>query len=122
MAFLPQDNNGLMIDLPAIVSDGFPSTGGYIVLRIGTQSNNFPSSVETYATDELDGLFFPAGYGMLQLCAWPNAGWYCPSSVKNFTAINMGVFGSTSGRVSFQIGNYTDLINSPNFVFSNIGG
>lgn len=142
IAFLPQDNNGLMIDLPAIVSDGFPSAGGYIVLGIGTQSNNFPSSVATYATDELgdlyttfngivyssfidtgsNGLFFPAGYGMLQLCAWPNAGWYCPSSVKNFTAINMGVFGSTSGSVSFQIGNYADLINSPNFVFSNIGG
>ncbi|HJW28714.1 MAG TPA: DUF3443 domain-containing protein, partial [Saprospiraceae bacterium] len=142
IAFLPEDNNGLMIELPAIVSDGFPSAGGYIVLGIGTQSNNIPSSVATYATDELgdlyttfngivyssfidtgsNGLFFPAGYGMLQLCAWPNAGWYCPSSAKNFTAINMGVFGSTSGSVSFQIGNYADLINSPNFVFSDIGG
>lgn len=34
----------------------------------------------------------------------------------------MGAFGSASGSVSFQIGNFADLINSSNFVFSDIGG
>ncbi len=144
IALLPQDNNGMMVELPAIVSDGFSSAGGYLILGIDTRSNNTPSGVTTYATDETgnfftsfngtvysnsfidtgsNGLFFPAaGSALFQLCAPPNTSWYCPPTVIDLSATNMGVFGSPGASVSFQIGNFAELINSSNRVFSNIGG
>ncbi|HJW29302.1 MAG TPA: DUF3443 family protein, partial [Saprospiraceae bacterium] len=143
VAFLPSDNNGVMIELQDVVLDGFPSAGGYLVLGVGTQSNNIPSGVATYATNQSgdlfttfngsdyssfidtgsNGLFFPAGMlsSLLKPCTGPYTGWYCPSSVINLSATNMGAFGSASGIESFQVGNFAELINSSNFVFSDIG-
>ncbi len=147
VALLPLDNNGLMVRLPGVLPDGSPSSSGYLVLGVGTRANNMPSGVTTYDTDQLgnlltsfddflytsftsfidtgsNGLFFPPpSPGLLPSCAWPNRGWFCPPSITDLSAINRGAsVGSSTGSVSFQIGNYVNLLNSSDQAFSNIGG
>jgi hypothetical protein len=143
VALLPLDNNGVMVQLPAISPDGSPSASGFLILGVGTRANNIPSGVTTYAADELgdlltsfngtsypsfidtgsNGLFFPnVSTGLLPPCPWPNNGWYCPPSITDLSATNMGASGSPTGNVSFQIGNYASLLDSSNNAFSDIGG
>jgi hypothetical protein len=144
VALLPQDNNGVIVQLPSVPQGGLTSVSGYLVLGIGTQSNNIPSAVTMYTADPqygefltmfggtmvssfLDtgsnGLFFPSpSASLLPDCASPNSYWYCPSSTTNLSATNEGAIGSPSGVISFQIGNADSLYNSPNNVFPDIGG
>ena len=144
VSLLPQDNNGVLVQLPSVPPGGSPSVNGSLVLGIGTQSNNAPSSVTTYAADQYgefttnlnnvsyssfidtgsNGLFFASPYAsLLPDCAPPYGGWFCPVSTTSLTATNTGYGGSPSGEVSFQIGNFVSLYNNPsNGVFAEIGG
>ena len=139
VALLPDDNNGVIVQLPSISLGGTTSVNGSLVLGIGTQSNNTPSGVTTYPassfgeftttfngktyTSFLDsgsnGLFFDASTSTsLTDCS----GWFCPSSTTSFSATNKGYTGLPSGDVSFQIGNAITLSNSSNNVFIELGG
>ncbi len=143
VALLPHDNNGVIVQLPSVAFSGSPSVDGKLLLGIGTQSNNSPVGVSTYAADELgdfittfngvsysgfidtgsNGLFFPPpSAALLPDCASPNSDWFCPPSAVQLSATNTGATGSPSGIISFQIGNFTNLVNSSNSVFANIGG
>ncbi|GFE56828.1 DUF3443 family protein [Geobacter sp. AOG1] len=152
VALLPQDNNGVLVQLPGIPAGGAPSVAGSLVLGIGTQANNTPSGVTAYPVNPLtgdfatvfggttftsfidsgsNGLFFsvPAALaGQLPVCASPNTSWFCPPSTVSFTATNSGYLGSPSGPVSFQIGNSTTLFSSSNILssgnnaFAELGG
>ncbi|MGD0915175.1 MAG: DUF3443 family protein [Thermodesulfobacteriota bacterium] len=143
VALLPQDNNGVIVQLPSIPGDGSPSVNGNLVLGIDTQSNNVPSGVTTYAANQVgeittllkgkfyssfidsgsNGLFFtPPLTSPIPNCPSPDSVWFCPSSTTTLSATNRGASGSPSGVVSFQIGNFMSLIDSPNNVFSDIGG
>ena len=141
VALLPQDNNGLIVQLPTVPTGGMPSVDGSLVLGIGTQSNNEPSGVTTYPANQVgeiitffngkifssfidsgsNGLFFPSS-GLLLNCPSPDSAWFCPSSTISLSASNARAFGSPSGVVSFQIGNFGSLVNSSNNVFADIGG
>jgi hypothetical protein len=138
---LAQDNNGVIVQLPSVPSDGTPSVNGFVLLGIGTQSNNVPSGVTSYPASQsgdfitifngasfsgfLDtgsnGLFFPAS-GVLPNCAAPNAVWFCPPSLTTLSATNQGAFGTPTNAVQFQIGNFVSLIASSNRVFPDTGG
>jgi hypothetical protein len=143
VALLPQDNNGVIVQLPSVPLDGLPSVNGSLVLGIGTQSNNAPSGVTAYAANQLgefitnfngiyfnsfidtgsNGLFFRSpSLSLLPNCSFPFSAWFCPSSTTSLSATNISAFGSPSGVVSFQIGNFVSLISSSNKVFSDIGG
>ena len=52
VASLPNDKNGLIVQLPGVAAGGAPSLTGSIVFGIGTQSNNSPSGVTTYTLDQ----------------------------------------------------------------------
>ena len=143
-ALLPQDNNGVLVRLPSVPPGGSPSVNGSLVLGIGTQSNNAPSAVTTYAADQYgefttnlndvsyssfidtgsNGLFFTSpDASLLPDCDFPYGSWFCPVSTTSLTATNTGAGGSPSGEVSFQIGNFVSLYNNPsNGVFAEIGG
>ncbi len=137
VASLPVDNNGVGLLLPSVPSGGSPSATGYLVLGIGTQSNNSPSGVVAYGANSSgnfttafngasyesfvdsgsNGLFFPDS--AIQTCG----DWYCPSpSLLTLSATTTGSSGSPSGTVDFQIANYNTLTASSNNVFSDIGG
>ncbi|MGE5300514.1 MAG: DUF3443 domain-containing protein [Acidobacteriota bacterium] len=143
VAFLPEDNNGVIVHLPSVPPGGVPSVNGSLVLGIGTQFNNTPSGVTTYPADQSgeftttfngilynsfidtgsNGLFFPSpSASVLPECTSPNSDWFCPSSTIGFSAINTGASGSPSGMASFLIGNLVSLTSSSNNVFSEIGG
>ena len=145
VALLLTDNNGVIVELPSVSSSGASSVSGSLVLGIGTQTNNVPSGVTTYAANQSgeiittisgatsqysavidsgsNGYFFiPPSASQLPDCASANASWFCPSSTVTIVATNAGASGSPSGAVSFEIGNFTNLTSSNNKVFSNIGG
>lgn len=143
VALLPQDNNGVLVQMPNVPLGGSSSVTGSLILGIGTQSNNIPSAVTTYTADQFgnlitkfngnsyssfldtgsNGLFFPSpSASLLPDCASPNSDWFCPSATTTFSATNYGVSGSPSGEVSFKIGNFDNLISSSNNVFVEIGG
>jgi len=141
VALLPQDNNGVIVQLPSINLGGSPSVNGFLVLGIGTQSNNTPSGVtmypanssgefttvfngtsynQSYIDSGSNGLFFNArSIRTLPTCT--SGDWFCPSSTQSLSATNEGYAGSPSGAVSFQIGNASSLFNSANNVFIELG-
>ncbi|MGA8832748.1 MAG: DUF3443 family protein [Desulfomonilaceae bacterium] len=143
VALLPQDNNGVIVELPGVPPGGLPSVNGYVVLGIGTRTNNAPSTVKTYSANlngefttkfngisyssfldtGSNGLFFASpSSNVLPTCASPDSNWFCPSAAKKFSAVNTGSSGSPSGAVSFTVENFDSLMSSPNNVFADIGG
>lgn len=143
VALLPQDNNGMLVQLPGVPLGGAPSVNGSLVLGIGTQSNNIPATVTAFPANSVgeftttfngvsmtnsfidsgsNGLYFNAPASLLPLCPSPNAGFYCPATTTSLSATNTGAFGTPSGPVLFQIGNFNSLIRTSNRVFSEIGG
>jgi len=116
---------------------------GSLILGIGTRPNNTPAGVTTYPANPVgefttvfngvtlihsfldtgsNGLYFDAPASLLPLCPAPNTSFYCPATTTSLSATNRGAFGSPSGVVSFQIGNFNSLFSSSNHVFSEVGG
>ncbi len=145
VALLSQDNNGVIVEMPTIPAGGAVSTNGYLVLGIGTQSNNAPSGVTMFPasspqgnfstsfngsnpTSFIDsgsnGLFFssPSSTTVPNCTSTGGAGWFCPPNPVNLSATNTGNGGSPSNSVSFQVQDFDTLLNSPNAVFNDIGG
>ncbi len=144
--FFPTDNNGVVIQLPAISPAGAAALTGWMVLGIGTQSNNTPKSAnvlwadgngyiqttfngKAYASSFIDsgsnGLFFP-GSGALSACGNTGiaVGFFCPPSLTQLTAIQAGKSGAPQISVNFEIvnGEQALAITNPNIIFNNIGG
>ena len=139
---LPQDNNGLLVQLPAVPLGGSTSVDGQLILGIGTRPNNAPGAAVMYAANDLaeftttfngqtmngsfidsgsNVLFFPASTSLLPACRYPDSNYYCPATTKFLSAVNTGTNGSPSGTAAFEIGNYENLIAGPNNVFSELG-
>ncbi|MGQ7937172.1 DUF3443 domain-containing protein [Paraburkholderia sp. D1E] len=131
------DNNGVVIDLPAIADAGAASVSGSMIFGIGTQANNAlggasvvkanqvtgyvatRSAGQTYAQSYLDsgsnGLFF--SNSQLPQCGY----WYCPASTQTASASIVGTDGASTA-VSFAIGNSAALFASSNNAFNNLAG
>jgi hypothetical protein len=147
VALLPQDNNGVIVDLPAVDASGAPSVEGQLILGIGTRSNNaMPSATVFPVTADLgtftttlegtpmdrsfldtgsNGLFFaPPSMSVLPACAGSNSVWFCPAATVSYTATNTVTSGtgSPSVAVGFQIANFNMLAASSNSVFNDLGG
>ncbi len=141
VAWLPKDNNGVVVELPSIPASGQSSVEGYLILGVGTQANNTPAGVSLYPASVqyadfvtkfngknyssfLDtgsnGLYFsqPAD---LPTCSSSSA-WYCPSTIQNYSAVTIGEKGGNSGTINFQIANTVGLFNSGNHAFNDLGG
>ena len=131
------DNNGVVIDLPAIADAGALSVSGSLIFGIGTQANNTlggasvvkanaangyvvtTAAGQTYAQSYIDsgsnGFFF-------RTSQFPQCGsWYCPSSTQTTSASIVGTDGASS-TVSFAIGNSSTLFASSNNAFDNLAG
>jgi hypothetical protein len=135
------DNNGVVIQLPAVPSGGAASTSGTLTFGIGTQGNNALGSAkiftldnrtnfatlfngQTYSSSFIDsgsnGVFFldAAGAGL------PNCtnskGFYCPTTLTALSATQRGLNGTTN-VVAFNAGN-VDRLNSTFSVFAEATG
>ncbi|QEM67087.1 DUF3443 domain-containing protein [Geobacter sp. FeAm09] len=143
VAALPADNNGVIVQLPAVPAGAAGSASGSVILGIGTQANNVPSGVTRYGADQFaefttifngttyagfldtgsNGLFFPSpSASQLPACASPYTAWFCPAATADFSATTRGAGGSPSGAVSFRIGNAAGLFGTSNRVFAELGG
>jgi hypothetical protein len=139
----PQDNNGLVVQLPSVPATGAPTVSGSLVFGIGTQSDNALGSARVYTTNAVgnfsttfrgrtysasfldtgsNGYFFldPSTVG-LPPCPKGNEGFACPVSTVSYTATNRGANGA-SGDVSFSIANAVTLFRTGNNAFDNLGG
>ena len=142
--FLPQDNNGVIIALPAVDSNGAARVEGTLVFGIGTAANNGLGNAQVYTTDA-DGTFTalyqgrsypgslldtgssvlflldPITLGIPTCGANTTApGDYCPATPVEATATTVGVTGAI-GTVAFSIANADSLLRtSTNNAFSNL--
>ena len=143
VALFARDNNGVIIELPAVAAGGEPSVNGSLVFGIGTQSNNGLGGATVYTAPEgsfttsYNGQSYPGsfidsgsnGYFFLDssltgLTSCANnsdeAGFYCSS--QNFTATNQGG-NAASGAVKFSITSAATLFANPgNFALGDLGG
>ena len=130
-ALFASDNNGLLLDLPAVAAPGAAGLSGALIFGIGTQANNqalsatvLSTSANGYLTTVLQGrslnrsfldtgsnaLFFDstlvrcAGTGKLRF--------YCPDTPGNFSTQLFGQNGS-SKSVNFVVDNAQGLFASP---------
>lgn len=143
VALLPSDNNGVLIQLPAIDPRGATNVIGSLVLGIGTRANNALGSAQAYGVDSSGDFttvfngqtylhsFIDSGsnfffFGTTALPTCPNmgeSGFYCPASTQSLTAVNLGTNG-TSGSVTFSVANaHTQFTsNTAATAFSNVAG
>ncbi len=128
VALFPQDNNGVIITLPA-VSGAEETVSGSLVFGIGTQSNNGLGSAavvymlnQNYAITTIyknqtmpnsfidsgsNGYFF-SDNAIPQCTQGYVSGYYCPIATLNLSATNQGANG-TSGTITFSVGNASTM-------------
>ncbi|WJF91081.1 DUF3443 domain-containing protein [Paraburkholderia bonniea] len=136
VSLFAQDNNGIVIELPAIADGGAPNVSGSMIFGIGTQANNALGNATVlkanaqsgYVTTALNGntyasfldsgsngLFFPSS--TLQRCVL----WYCPSSTQSLNATLLGADGAST-NLTFSVANSQTLFRTSNYAFSNLAG
>lgn len=131
VALFATDNNGVIVQLPALPGQALTETGS-LIFGIGTQTNNqIPASATIFTLDQFDtfsttykgvtlnsangtpsfidsgsnGLFFPDA--TIPACGdFPD--FYCPASLLSLSATNLGT-NSATNTVNFSIDN-TDLL------------
>ena len=137
------DNNGVIVELPAVGASGAagPFTGGVLVFGIGTQTNNAITGATKLPADQssgvisatLNGKMYPNSYldsgsnanlfpSTLPGCPSPNQGFLCPGSTTNESATLQGTNGTVL-TADFSVANANSLFSNANYVaFPNLAG
>ena len=141
------DNNGTIIQLPAISADGASLVKGSLVFGIGTRANNdlgkatvlqldntgtlataYPAKSTTHSLAFVDSgsnaLYFPnTGTTRIPVCPGAYSGFYCPRTTLTLSATIIDASGLVTVTAGFSIANTTTLFaNLNNVAFSNLGG
>lgn len=142
-SFFATDNNGVIIELPAVGPSGSASVSGSLVFGIGTQGNNglgMATVVTVSATDGslmtvFNGKSLPQSFidsgsngfffsdSSIPTCSGTDTDFYCPTSTVNLSATIDG-HNSASVPVSFSIANAQNLFRQSVIIAaaSNLGG
>ena len=140
-----QDNNGVIVRLPAVAAGGALAVNGSLIFGIGTQSDNalsgksvleadgFGDFTTTYQGTVYQGSildsgsnanFFldaqTAGNGLADCTV--NVGFYCPAMTASFSATNNSASGAERAPASWQVGNADNLFTTTNAAFPTLGG
>jgi hypothetical protein len=146
----PTDNNGVIVELPALQPAGSSAEAtvtGQLIFGIGTESNNaLPSTATVLNLDTTDsfttnfagqsltgsfidsgsnGLFFPDPALAGSICPGSDSSWYCPTStLTGLSATNVGATGSPSSTVTFSVDNFETVTaaNPTDAAFNNLAG
>jgi predicted aspartyl protease len=134
------DNNGVLIDLPAVTTGTAPSLSGSLIFGMGTQANNqlVPSAVLTTSSSGYintllagqtmnnsfidtgsNGLFFDLN--SIPICSGASTGFYCPVSRINLLATLVGT-NSVAVPVSFDVDNALTLFSTGHAVLPTLAG
>lgn len=136
VALFPVDNNGLIVDMPAIAADGAPTATGTVTFGIGTQANNLlaGAGATVLATDRWGNFsgsvgngstvqtFMDSGSNTLSfedLSIVQDSGFYVPASPLKRSVALSGTNG-VNATTNIVIGNADALFGSMNFAFSNL--
>ena len=146
VSFFSQDNNGTIIELPAVPADGAPSVTGALVFGIGTRDNNglgqatvlpldsagsfltkYPANganSQAFADTGSNAIYFlDSGTTGIPACTGSLSSFYCPTSTLSLSATIQDTAGLVTTTVDFSIANAEALFASPaNVVFGNLGG
>lgn len=138
VAHFPQDNNGVVLILPAVANDGATNPTGSLVFGIGTQANNALGGATVYAVDPAgdftttykgrtishsfsdsgsNAIFFTDA--ALTQCS-VSVGFYCPAAPLALSASIKAASGGASSAVNFSIVNVDSL--STSVTAANAGG
>lgn len=138
IAMRSTDNNGFVIDLPAVSASGASSLKGDLIFGIGTQANNsmsgatvLPTNALGYVKTELAGAtylesFIDTGSNgiyfdtLLSTCFSGN--FYCPSGSTPFTANMTGDGGSPTIPINFVVDNTRTLFDLGYTVLPTLAG
>ena len=146
VAAFATDNNGVLVELPAVASST-TTVSGSLIFGIGTQSDNglggahvhtidttaqnFGNISTTFKGQSYSGFldtgsnayfFLDSTTTGLPTCPSPETGFYCPSSRVSFSATNTGA-NNASTTISFSIDNADTLFsNLADTVFPTLGG
>jgi hypothetical protein len=131
------DNNGVVIDLPAVATSGEPRVSGSMIFGIGTQANNTLTGTRIVKANAANGYVVTTAGGQTFTQSYIDSGsngtffrdaqlpqcglWYCPTSTQTIAAVIAGVDGATTS-VTFPIGNASALFGSANNAFNNLVG
>lgn len=142
VALFASDNNGVLIELPAVTGPE-ASLSGSLIFGIGTESNNSLGSANVYTlnsnasvTTSFHGQSYPDSFldsgsnGLyfldsaatgLPVCSDATY-FYCPTSTQNLAATNTGGNGAAAA-VSFSVANADTLFtNQSDSVFQQLAG
>ena len=130
ISLFAQDNNGSILQFPAVPAAGLATVTGSLIFGIGTAPNNGLGSAKVLTVDEygnfttvFNGHTFSTSYidsgtntlsfndSSIAQCSGDDSGFFCPSSPVSLVAQNRGLNNVTSD-VSFSVAN-TDTLFSP---------
>lgn len=144
VAMFPSDNNGVLIELPAIPANGQSIVSGSLIFGIDTQANNALNGAtvltlnpsgnfttqfrgQTFTNSNFidsgsNGFFFlDAATSGLPTCPPGNQDFYCPANTTQFTVTNIGA-NNASSNVTFSIANADTLFANTAFAYNDLGG
>jgi hypothetical protein len=123
VALFAGDNNGVLIEFPAVPAAGAATLSGSLVFGIGTQTNNALGSAKVFTVDPNTGnlitLFNNQTYSSSYMDSGSNGFFfadgsipdcmdavffYCPAATLNLSAVIQGING-TIGDVGFSVAN-----------------
>jgi len=136
------NNNGVIIELPAVPSAGAARVDGSLIFGIGTQANNGLGTASVFSLNPSTGTFttlyknrtfgssfidsgsnalFFQDAGIPVCSSVTTLGFYCPASTQSLSATIQGTNG-TNTSVNFTVANANSLLaNNPGFTaFSNL--
>lgn len=140
VAALETDNNGVVLQLPAVGATGAREVKGSLILGVGTRDNNQLGNALVIQTDSRgyfsttykgvtlpnsfmdsgsNGLYFPDA--ALPDCAGNLAGFFCPATTQNLSA-TVRLRDGTNETINFSVANATSLLASSSYAYNNLGG
>jgi hypothetical protein len=141
VAHFATDNNGVIVEMPAVSNTGSGSATGTLVFGIGTQSNNRLAASQTFTTDAAGDLanstfngsrlkaFFDSGSNAyffadstLPLCGSNFNGFYCPTSGQTRTVNLVGLNGVSAAANIGILSAATLFSNGTNYAFNDLAG
>jgi hypothetical protein len=137
VAGFAENNNGVIIELPAVPDTGAQTITGQLIFGIGTQANNTLDSATVLKANTQTGYVVTTANGQTWSRSFIDSGsngmffasttlvqcglWYCPPADATQSATMSGVDG-TSATLSFPVGNAQALLATSNNAFDNLAG
>jgi hypothetical protein len=133
VAAFPTDNNGLLVQLPAVPETGSGSVSGSLIFGIGTRANNALGNAHLFNGYELTTHYKGVTYTDAFIDSGSNALYFddatiprctdsiffCPESTLRLSAV-IGDDTSFSREVPFDVTSMRSLVNTGNFAFDNL--